>query len=124
MFLTHTRQEVMAVLTYLERRRRSTAEQRLAMVRERFERDRAYITRPQPVNGADQLLMRSSDELHMEYPFAGARMLARPLRREGYEMGRRRVRTMTMMKWSTNPGHCVKFLRASSLSPMPLPIIP
>ncbi|MBF3831782.1 IS3 family transposase [Burkholderia pseudomallei] len=30
----------------------------------------------------------------MEFPFAGARMLARPLRREGHEVGRRRVRTL------------------------------
>ncbi|WP_420481984.1 IS3 family transposase [Burkholderia thailandensis] len=50
--------------------------------------------RPQPVSGADQLLMRRIDELHMEFPFAGARMLARLLRREGHEVGRRRVRTL------------------------------
>ncbi|WP_208450875.1 hypothetical protein, partial [Burkholderia ambifaria] len=35
------------------------------------------------VSEADQLLMRRIDELHMEFPFAGARMLARLLRREG-----------------------------------------
>ncbi|WP_370582514.1 IS3 family transposase [Burkholderia pseudomallei] len=46
--------------------------------------------RPQPVSEADQLLMRRIDELHMEFPFAGARML----RREGHEVGRRRVRTL------------------------------
>ncbi|MFL9965392.1 IS3 family transposase, partial [Paraburkholderia sediminicola] len=49
--------------------------------------------RAQPVSEADQLLMRRIDELHMEFPFAGARMLARLLRREGHEIGRRRVRT-------------------------------
>jgi hypothetical protein len=38
--------------------------------------------------------MRRIDELHMEFPFAGARMLARLLRREGHEIGRRRVRTL------------------------------
>ncbi|AXE94732.1 IS3 family transposase [Paraburkholderia terricola] len=48
----------------------------------------------QPVSEADQLLMRRIDELHMEFPFAGARMLARLLRREGHEIGRRRVRTL------------------------------
>ncbi len=37
MFLTNTRQEVMEVLTGPERRRRWTAEQKLAMVRESFE---------------------------------------------------------------------------------------
>ncbi|MGF6935640.1 transposase InsO family protein [Paraburkholderia sp. UCT70] len=50
--------------------------------------------RAQPVSNADQLLMRRIDELHMEFPFAGARMLARLLRREGHEIGRRHVRTL------------------------------
>jgi putative transposase len=50
--------------------------------------------RPQPVSEADQLLMRRIDALHLEFPFAGARMLARLLRREGREIGRRRVRTL------------------------------
>ncbi|MGF6916768.1 hypothetical protein OKW41_003130 [Paraburkholderia sp. UCT70] len=50
--------------------------------------------RAQPVSNADQLLMRRIDELHMEFPFAGARMLARLLRREGHEIGRRRARTL------------------------------
>ncbi|MCQ0034545.1 IS3 family transposase [Burkholderia glumae] len=50
--------------------------------------------RPQPVSEADQLLMRRIDELHIEFPFAGARMLARLLRRESDEVGRRRVRTL------------------------------
>ncbi|AJY27252.1 putative transposase (plasmid) [Burkholderia thailandensis 34] len=39
-------------------------------------RSSAYY-RAQPVSEADQLLMRRIDELHMEFPFAGARMLAR-----------------------------------------------
>ncbi|MFG7215361.1 IS3 family transposase, partial [Burkholderia pseudomallei] len=56
-------------------------------------RSSAYY-RAQPASEADQLLMRRIDELHMEFPFAGARMLARLLRREGYEVGRRRVRTL------------------------------
>jgi putative transposase len=50
--------------------------------------------RPQPVSEADQKLMRRIDELHLEFPFAGARMLARLLRREGHDVGRRRVRTL------------------------------
>ena len=56
-------------------------------------RSSAYY-RPQPVSETDLLLMRRIDELHMEFPFAGARMLARLLRREGHEVGRRRVRTL------------------------------
>ncbi|WP_186109756.1 IS3 family transposase [Burkholderia gladioli] len=50
--------------------------------------------RPRPVSEADQLPMRRIDELHLEFPFAGARMLARLARREGHEIGRRRVRTL------------------------------
>ena len=38
--------------------------------------------------------MRRIDELHLEFPFAGARMLARLLRRDDHEVGRRRVRTL------------------------------
>jgi putative transposase len=56
-------------------------------------RSSAYY-RPQPASETDLLLMRRIDELHMEFPFAGARMLARLLRREGHEVGRRRVRTL------------------------------
>ncbi|AWV03044.1 IS3 family transposase [Burkholderia sp. JP2-270] len=56
-------------------------------------RSSAYY-RPQPVSETDLLLMRRIDELHTEFPFAGARMLARLLRREGHEVGRRRVRTL------------------------------
>ncbi|WP_375347568.1 IS3 family transposase [Burkholderia pseudomallei] len=56
-------------------------------------RSSAYY-RPQPVSETDLLLMRRIDEVHMEFPFAGARMLARLLRREGHEVGRRRVRTL------------------------------
>ncbi|NIF69888.1 transposase [Burkholderia sp. Ap-962] len=56
-------------------------------------RSSAYY-QPQPVSEAGQLLMRRIDELHMEFPFAGARMLARLLRRGGHEVGRRRVRTL------------------------------
>ncbi|MDN7526327.1 IS3 family transposase [Burkholderia orbicola] len=56
-------------------------------------RSSAYY-RPQPVSETDLLLMRRIDELHMEFPFAGARMLARLLRREGHEVGRRRVCTL------------------------------
>ncbi|MGY6164001.1 IS3 family transposase [Paraburkholderia strydomiana] len=56
-------------------------------------RSGAYY-RPQPVSETDLLLMRRIDELHMEFPFAGARMLARLLRRQGHGVGRRRVRTL------------------------------
>ncbi|MDH2240313.1 IS3 family transposase [Pigmentiphaga sp. GD03639] len=47
-----------------------------------------------PVNDRDLMLMRRIDELHLEFPFAGARMLARLLRRDGHEVGRRHVGTL------------------------------
>ncbi|WP_408583617.1 IS3 family transposase [Paraburkholderia tropica] len=56
-------------------------------------RSSAYY-RARPVSEVDQRLMRRIDELHLEFPFAGARMLARLLRREGHEVGRRHVRTL------------------------------
>ena len=40
--------------------------------------------------------MRRIDELHLEFPFAGARMLRDLLVAEGYEIGRRHV--LTLMK--------------------------
>jgi putative transposase len=44
--------------------------------------------------GNDLLKMKRMDELHMEYPFAGSRMLRDMLRLEGYKIGRRHVRTL------------------------------
>lgn len=38
--------------------------------------------------------MRRIDELHLEMPYAGARMLSRLLKREGNPVGRRRVATL------------------------------
>ena len=49
---------------------------------------------PTPVSAADLALMRRIDELHLDHPFAGARMLRDLLRREGHRIGRKRVRTM------------------------------
>jgi putative transposase len=50
--------------------------------------------RAQPISEMDLKLMRRIDELHLEVPFAGARMLARLLRREGHEVGRRHMGTL------------------------------
>lgn len=49
---------------------------------------------PRPVPPDDLALMRRIDELHLEYPFAGARMLRDLLRREGHMVGRRHVSTL------------------------------
>jgi putative transposase len=43
--------------------------------------------RPRPVSPADLAIMRRIDELHLDYPFAGSRMLRDLLRGEGIEIG-------------------------------------
>ena len=49
---------------------------------------------PHPVSAADLAIMRRIDELHLEYPFAGSRMLRDLLRGEGVQLGRARVITL------------------------------
>ena len=56
-------------------------------------RSRAYY-QPRPVSETDLKLMRRLDELHLEFPFAGARMLVRLLKREGVQVGRKHVGTL------------------------------
>ena len=51
---------------------------------------------PQPVSPADLALMRRIDELHLEHPFMGARMLRDQLNRQGFAVGRRHVRTLML----------------------------
>ena len=50
--------------------------------------------RPRPVPAADLAIMRRIDELHLDCPFAGSRMLRDILRREGFAIGRRHVATL------------------------------
>lgn len=56
-------------------------------------RSTAYYT-PKPTSVEDLALMRRIDELHLEYPFAGSRMLRDLLRNEGQAVGRKRVRRL------------------------------
>ena len=49
---------------------------------------------PRPVSDADLALMKLIDRLHLDYPFAGARMLRDLLSLRGIQVGRRRVRTL------------------------------
>ncbi len=51
---------------------------------------------PQPVGPADLALMRRIDQLHLEHPFMGARMLRDQLDRQGIHVGRRHVRTLML----------------------------
>lgn len=53
---------------------------------------------PRPTSAADLALMRVIDELHLEFPFMGARQLSRELPKRGLKAGRLHVRTlMTQM---------------------------
>ena len=49
---------------------------------------------PKPVSPADLAIMRRIDELHMEFPFAGSRMLRDLLRQEDTKIGRLHVATL------------------------------
>ncbi|MEO6074535.1 MAG: IS3 family transposase [Burkholderiales bacterium] len=49
---------------------------------------------PRAVSDADLALMRRLDELHLEHPFMGARMLRDQLDRAGIRVGRRHVATL------------------------------
>ena len=60
----------------------------LAIARSSF-----YYTRRE-ISAADLALMRQIDRLHLEYPFAGSRMLRDLLRQDGASVGRRYVTTL------------------------------
>ncbi|HEX7679681.1 MAG TPA: IS3 family transposase [Thermoanaerobaculia bacterium] len=49
---------------------------------------------PRPVSEADLEIMRRLDRLHLEFPFAGSRMLRGLLAAEGCKTGRRHVKTL------------------------------
>ena len=59
----------------------------------RLARSTAYY-QPAPIPEEDLTLMRRIDELHLAFPFAGARMLRDMLKREGHAIGRKRVGTL------------------------------
>jgi putative transposase len=49
---------------------------------------------PRPTSSADLALMRRIDELHLEHPFAGSRMMRDFLKGEGHFIGRKHVATL------------------------------
>ena len=54
----------------------------------------AVYYKPRPVSPEDLAIMRRIDELHLDYPFAGSRMLRDFLNRAGVSIGRRHVATL------------------------------
>ena len=72
--------------------------------------------RPRSISEADLKLMHRIDQLHMEFPFAGSRMLQGLLVQEGFKVGRLHVATLikrmgnATLYWKPNtskpaPGH-------------------
>lgn len=59
----------------------------------KLSRATAYY-QPKPVSAAELALRHRTDELHLAYPLAGARMLRDLLRGEGHTIGRKRVRSV------------------------------
>jgi transposase InsO family protein len=53
-----------------------------------------YYHRPQPTPADDLALMRTIDEVYLAHPEFGSRQMARWLRRQGYEVNRKRVRRL------------------------------
>jgi putative transposase len=49
---------------------------------------------PRPISEEDLCLMRRIDELHLNYPFAGSRMLRGLLWQQGLKVGRRHIKTL------------------------------
>ena len=49
---------------------------------------------PQPISETELALRHRIDELHLDRPFAGSRMLRDLLRRDGHAIGRRHVATL------------------------------
>jgi putative transposase len=89
----------------------------LALVRQAtllgLSRSRLYYE-PRPVPAAELAIMRRIDALHLDYPFAGSRMLRDLLRGEGVVIGREMVRTMMRRM-------CIEALyrRPNTSKPMP-----
>src|ERR1039457_3254091 len=54
----------------------------------------SFYYRPRAVSETDLKLMRQIDELHLEYPFAGSRLLRDMLAQRGIQVGRKHVRSL------------------------------
>ena len=50
--------------------------------------------KPKPVSERDLFLMQQIDRLHLDFPFAGSRMLRDMLRLQDIKVGRKRVRSL------------------------------
>ena len=80
----------------------------------RLSRSSVYYL-PRPVPPARLAIMRRIDALHLEYPFAGSRMLRDMLRREGITIDRLAV--ATLMRRMSIEALCVRRVRFVMISP-------
>ena len=71
----------------------------------------------EPPSEPDLKLMRRIDELHLELPFAGARMLRDLLRAEGLAVGRKH---MTTLMWKARESEVQVFIFQFSQSKLTL----
>jgi putative transposase len=69
---------------------------------------------PRDVSPANLAIMRRMDQLHLDHPFAGSRMLRDLLRGEGVEIGRQHV--ITLMR---RMGIEAVYRRPNTSNPMP-----
>ena len=69
---------------------------------------------PRPASAADLALMRRMDELHLDFPFAGSRMLRDLLIAEGFQTGRRHVATLMTRKGDPGPLPQAQHLQAGA----------
>ncbi|WP_162950421.1 IS3 family transposase [Rhizobium jaguaris] len=80
-----------------ERKEMINREHKLSVVRQAkllgFSRGSVYYS-PRPASDGDLALMRRIDELHLDYPFAGSRMLQGLLKADGLVAGRLHVATL------------------------------
>jgi putative transposase len=50
--------------------------------------------KPKEISSTDLSWMRLIDEIHLDYPFMGSRMIRDMLQRQGHQIGRRKVRRL------------------------------
>jgi putative transposase len=60
---------------------------------------------PKPASSKDLAIMRQLDELHLQHPTMGARMLRDQLDRQGFKVGRRHVSTLMKKMGVLKPCH-------------------
>ncbi|OQA31360.1 MAG: hypothetical protein BWY57_02387 [Betaproteobacteria bacterium ADurb.Bin341] len=83
-------------------------------------RSTAYY-QPAPESAENLALMRRIDGLHLEFPFAGARMLRDLLRQEGIRAGRKRIGSlMAKMGSRRSTGNPARARRWRAVTSIPI----